>query len=269
MQGSGTPDRTPVSAIAREWAWQQDVTPPARKLVLLAVCERVNHGTGIAWPGADDIARRCGLERRMAHYHLTALTNLGLLVVVERRHGKGRPYPVYTVPPLVQLAAQSPQENGALSAMERTKLVQPTAQTFVQPVAQEPLTTEPTTVDPVVGERSHRGEKDPPAPQTPQPSKPKPPKQQRIADVIDAITGAGVKAPRVAPRDAFAVNGCDAPASEIAECFVAMATGQWPERPQDRAFARSNLSLRYAVDRLTAYQQRSAAGRPTAAALLD
>lgn len=247
MQDTATPDRLPnFAVIAREWAWQQPISPPARKLVLLAVCERINHGNGTAWPGADYLARACGLNRRQTQNHLAALVSDDLLVVTRRDHGKGRPYPVYTVPPLVQYAALSPemvqpaaqtsQRNGVLSAAERTKLVQPSAQTLVQPSAPEPLTVEPVTVNP--GGAA-------PLPPTPIRPAPKPkapivPNGTRIGDYIAYLTNHGHEdLASVSGQDKAFIAGATFDVEDFAACMVAIADGTWGD-----AWIKGRFSIR-------------------------
>jgi len=52
-----------MSIQAMEWAWQQDVAP-LEKLVLLAIAWNCNGKTGACFPGANGIAERTGLQRR-------------------------------------------------------------------------------------------------------------------------------------------------------------------------------------------------------------
>lgn len=47
--------------------------PPARKLVLLALCERANLSDGKCWPGREEIAARSSLTIRTVTPHLQAL----------------------------------------------------------------------------------------------------------------------------------------------------------------------------------------------------
>ena len=222
-----------------------------------------------AWPSYETLAGITGLSAERVRHYVKALVDQGYLTRTRRpRPSGGWGQPEWALGQVVT-GDHSPAQVEVVTGDQSSGHGRPLASGHGRP-QKNPWSQDQRELPLVAlmegGVEEKREEKDPP---TPQPAKPKPAKMQRIADVIDAITGAGVKAPQVAPRDAFAVNGCDAPAGEIAECFVAMARGDWPERPQDRAFARSNLSLRYAVDRLTAYQQRSATSGATLNSLLD
>lgn len=53
--------------------------PPARKLVLLALCERANLETGYCLPGRDEIAMRASLTVRRTSPHLVALKDTGYI----------------------------------------------------------------------------------------------------------------------------------------------------------------------------------------------
>ncbi|MPZ49696.1 MAG: hypothetical protein GEU75_10445 [Dehalococcoidia bacterium] len=52
---------------------------PARKLVLIALCERANLQTGKCWPGRFEIAARASLSERRVSPHLAALERAGYL----------------------------------------------------------------------------------------------------------------------------------------------------------------------------------------------
>lgn len=58
---------------------------PARKLVLIALCERADFRTGLCWPGREEIAIRASLSARRTSPHLAALEADGWIRHSERR----------------------------------------------------------------------------------------------------------------------------------------------------------------------------------------
>jgi len=79
-----------MSIAAIDAAWGIDVSPPARKLVLLCMANRHNGITGQLNPSVDDVARSCGISPDQARRHLHSLIESGLLEVIGNHHG-GRP----------------------------------------------------------------------------------------------------------------------------------------------------------------------------------
>ena len=71
------------------WAFEQDVEPPA-KLVLLALANRVNHETGVCYPGQELIGRECSMSSRTVRRHLRTLEERGLIVRRARMLSEGR-----------------------------------------------------------------------------------------------------------------------------------------------------------------------------------
>jgi hypothetical protein len=72
-----------VSLRATTWAWEQDVSPPDRKFVLLARADRANDN-GYCWARVEKISARTGLNEGSVRRHDKALRNDDLVRVVER-----------------------------------------------------------------------------------------------------------------------------------------------------------------------------------------
>lgn len=68
-------------------AWALDVSPPARKLVLLFMANAHNASTGQLNPSVEAVARGCGITACQARRHLHALIDTGLLVVTANPNG--------------------------------------------------------------------------------------------------------------------------------------------------------------------------------------
>lgn len=68
-------------------AWATDVTPPARKLVLLFMANVHNGSTGQLNPSVEAVARACGITACQARRHLHALIESGFLQVVGNANG--------------------------------------------------------------------------------------------------------------------------------------------------------------------------------------
>lgn len=68
-------------------AWAVDVTPPARKLVLLFMANVHNGSTGQLNPSVEAVARACGITACQARRHLHALIEAGYLQVVGNANG--------------------------------------------------------------------------------------------------------------------------------------------------------------------------------------
>lgn len=78
-----------MSVQAMTWAWQQDLEP-VDKLVLLALANRSNHETGVCFPGQKLIAQECSMSDRSVRRHLKNLEKLGLIQRRPRMRGQGR-----------------------------------------------------------------------------------------------------------------------------------------------------------------------------------
>jgi len=68
-------------------AWALEVSPPARKLVLLFMANAHNASTGKLNPSVDAVARGCGITACQARRHLHALIDAGLLEVTANANG--------------------------------------------------------------------------------------------------------------------------------------------------------------------------------------
>lgn len=79
-----------MSIAAIDAAWGIDVSPPARKLVLLCMANRHNGITGQLNPSVDDVARSCGISADQARRHIHALIDAGLVEVIGNHYG-GKP----------------------------------------------------------------------------------------------------------------------------------------------------------------------------------
>jgi hypothetical protein len=70
-----------IEAIA--WAFNQDVTPAAKKLVLIALCDNADQH-GICFPSFTHIEKKTSLSRRAVISHIQALEEEGLLCKAPR-----------------------------------------------------------------------------------------------------------------------------------------------------------------------------------------
>ena len=52
-----------MSLRALSWAWEQELTNPSEKLVLLAIADHANDD-GMCWPSMSHVANRCLLSTR-------------------------------------------------------------------------------------------------------------------------------------------------------------------------------------------------------------
>ena len=68
-------------------AWHADVTPAARKLVLIYLADSLNEETGQLNPSVTTVADACGLSPRQAQRHLHDLGRMGLLQVIGNHFG--------------------------------------------------------------------------------------------------------------------------------------------------------------------------------------
>lgn len=71
------------------WAWKQDIKPPVRKFVLLAV-SRMADNTGVCIASVKRIMKATGLSRRSVLEHLAGLEADEYLVSQARRKANGR-----------------------------------------------------------------------------------------------------------------------------------------------------------------------------------
>ena len=55
------------------WVWDQDIRPPAKKMVLLAVADHADHDGDNAWPSIARLGRMVGNEPRSVQRHLREL----------------------------------------------------------------------------------------------------------------------------------------------------------------------------------------------------
>lgn len=72
-----------------DWAWQQDIKPPVRKFVFLAVA-RMADNTGVCVASVKRIMKATGLSRRSVLDHLSGLEADEYLVSQSRRKANGR-----------------------------------------------------------------------------------------------------------------------------------------------------------------------------------
>lgn len=77
-----------MSVEALSWAFQQDVTPAAKKLVLLALANRADEN-GCCYPGYKKLAAQCTLSRASVITHIKALEADGLLVKTSQQRDNG------------------------------------------------------------------------------------------------------------------------------------------------------------------------------------
>ena len=78
-----------MSINAMNWAFQQDL-PPAEKLVLLALADHYNGGTGLCIPGQKLLAEQASMSVRSVQRHLSALEERGLIGRSARFRAEGR-----------------------------------------------------------------------------------------------------------------------------------------------------------------------------------
>lgn len=99
-----------MSVHVSSWAWQQPIEDPTTKLVLLKLADQANDEWE-CWPSRQTIASDCGISPRSVTRHTKALTDMGLLAILERQRdnesrtsnlyklippGHGRPGPLVT-----------------------------------------------------------------------------------------------------------------------------------------------------------------------------
>lgn len=66
-----------MSIRAMNWAWEQDVAP-STKLILLALADHADND-GVCWPGVKSVAEKCRLSKQSVRYHIRALIERGLV----------------------------------------------------------------------------------------------------------------------------------------------------------------------------------------------
>jgi hypothetical protein len=79
-------DRTDMSLAAMTWAWEQDLEP-ANKIILLAVADIADE-EGIAFPSVEYLAKRCHMSERSVVRHVNELVEFKLLI---REHRPNKP----------------------------------------------------------------------------------------------------------------------------------------------------------------------------------
>ena len=72
------------------WVWDQDIRPPAKKMVLLAVADHADHDGDNAWPSVARLGRMVGIEPRSVQRHLRELEAEGYLIVHNQAGGTVR-----------------------------------------------------------------------------------------------------------------------------------------------------------------------------------
>lgn len=77
-----------MSVEALSWAFQQDVQPAAKKLVLLALANRADED-GCCYPGYNRLASQCSLDRRTVIRQIDALIEDGLILKKDRVRENG------------------------------------------------------------------------------------------------------------------------------------------------------------------------------------
>jgi hypothetical protein len=76
-----------MSIEAMRWAWKQDCTSAAEKLVLMALADNADN-EGYCWPGNANTGERCQISAGSVRRHLNNLDAAGLIVKVKRRRRK-------------------------------------------------------------------------------------------------------------------------------------------------------------------------------------
>lgn len=77
-----------MSVEALSWAFQQDVTPAAKKLVLIALANRADED-GYCFPGYEKLALQCSIDRRSVIRHVKDLQEQGFITVSSRTRENG------------------------------------------------------------------------------------------------------------------------------------------------------------------------------------
>lgn len=77
-----------MSVEALSWAFQQDVIPAAKKLVLIALANRADED-GYCFPGYKKLAENCSMDRRTVIRHVKDLELDGLIEITSRQREDG------------------------------------------------------------------------------------------------------------------------------------------------------------------------------------
>jgi len=77
-----------MSSKAVGWAFEQEVRPPALKLILIVLADHTNHETGACYPRIKTIARQASMSPRNVFRYLPELEALGLLRIQRNFDGK-------------------------------------------------------------------------------------------------------------------------------------------------------------------------------------
>lgn len=77
-----------MSVEALSWAFQQEITPAAKKLVLIALANRADED-GYCFPGYNRLASQCSMARRTVIYHINSLLNDGIIEKQSRSRDNG------------------------------------------------------------------------------------------------------------------------------------------------------------------------------------
>ena len=77
-----------MSLRALTWAWEQELTNPSEKLVLLAIADHANDD-GMCWPSMSHVAERCLLSTRQIQRITEQLVHYGLLTRERRKRPDG------------------------------------------------------------------------------------------------------------------------------------------------------------------------------------
>ena len=77
-----------MSLRALAWAWEQELTNPTQKLVLLAIADHANDD-GLCWPSMSHVANRCLLSTRQVQRITGTLEQHGLISRARRRRADG------------------------------------------------------------------------------------------------------------------------------------------------------------------------------------
>ena len=106
-----------MSINAMNWAFQQNL-PPAEKLVLLALADHYNGGTGLCIPGQKLLAEQASMSVRSVQRHLADLEERGMISrrARFRSEGRGRTSDAYSLS-----FVQGDNLAGSSSALNSTK----------------------------------------------------------------------------------------------------------------------------------------------------
>lgn len=77
-----------MSVEALSWAFQQEVTPAAKKLVLIALANRADE-EGYCYPGYRRLAAQCSISRQSVITHVKALEDEGFIVICPQTRENG------------------------------------------------------------------------------------------------------------------------------------------------------------------------------------